>query len=314
MFDYCAPPTYETGYVERHIKDLPTLKRLRKLFEEGEQVGVRIQIRPHLLRDTDCDLCDVSMQSPYPTAGTLMGYCTLPTTYSGRGLCRAVFGMNASDLSEEDLGDGLVLDAVSAILLSERGVDVGLPRELDLRAALERTEVPFLIPDDRKGRVTAMNNECKLLHVRPTKDAVPMLYGQTPKGDRLICYRYENQKGQRFLVYLFDGMSLHPDSGLIQGYLSQGVVTRGVEWISRRALPAGCEGHPQLYMICRESEKALIVGLFNCHADSIYVPRVRLSEEYGSLECLNTEGVLKGNCVELGELGAYAWAAFRVEK
>ena len=314
MFDYCAPPTYETGYVERHIRDLPNLKRLRALFAEGEQIGVGVPIRPHLLQDADCDLCDVSMQSPYPVAGVLMGYCTLPTTYSGRMLTRAVFGTNTQDLSDADLDDGVILDAVSAILLRERGVDVGLPKDVDLRAAFERTRVPFLIPVDRKGRITTMNNECKLLNVQPVEMAIPMLYGQTEEGERLLCYRYENARGQRFLVYLFDGMSLHPDSGLLQGYLSQAVVTEGVEWVARRALPAKCEGHPQLYMMCRESEKALIVGLFNCHADSICVPKVRLSEEYGSLECLNTEGVLKGNCVELGELGAYAWAAFRVEK
>ena len=116
------------------------------------------------------------------------------------------------------------------------------------------------------------------------------------------------------MVYLFDGMSLHPDSGLLQGYLSQAVVTEGVEWVARRALPAKCEGHPQLYMMCRESEKALIVGLFNCHADSIYAPRVQLNGEYKRLKCLNTEGRLRGDQVELEELGAYAWAAFRVEK
>ena len=74
MFDYCAPPTYETGYVDRHVRDLPLLKRLDERFRGmGEQVGVRVAIRPHPFRDSDFDLTSAQMLSPYPAAGVLMG-------------------------------------------------------------------------------------------------------------------------------------------------------------------------------------------------------------------------------------------------
>ena len=314
LFDYTAPPTYETGSVARHVRDLPLLSRLRESFAQGEQIGVRVAIRPHLLKDTDCELSTPKMLSPYPTAGVLMGYCAIPTTYSGRPLCHAAFGVNALDLTEEQLSQGVILDAASAILLTERGVDVGLSQGQDLRASLEPATVSFLLPAQRDWRIVSLDGGCRLLKVSPAPSALPLLYGAEGAREHLLCYRYENAKGQRFLVYLFDGMSLHRDSGLLKGYLSQSVVTEGVEWISRRPLPAKCMGHPSLYLMCRQSENALLVGLFNCHADSIPAPTVELNDTYKALECLNATGELKGDQVILSEIPAYSWASFRVER
>ena len=50
MFDYGASPEYETGYIYHHVHDLPALRQLEKIFSEGEQVGVRVQIDPDLIR------------------------------------------------------------------------------------------------------------------------------------------------------------------------------------------------------------------------------------------------------------------------
>lgn len=313
MFDYTSSPFYEKGYVERHVRDLPLLKQMGKFFADGEQIGVKNVIRPHLLRDTDCDLITPSMQSPYPTAGILMGYCAIPTTYAGEGFCRAAFGQNIQDIADEDLGGGLILDAASAILLTERGVDVGLDPDADLRRSFLQATASRLLTPDGKEKALVLNGTCKLLVTQPNPNAVPMLCGIADGENRLLCYRYENQKGQRFLVYLFDGMSLHKDSGLLQGYLAQGAVTEGVEWIARRSIPAKCPGHPQLYILCKKSEKALTVGLFNCHADSIFAPTVTLDATYKSATYLNTNGTLNGNTVTLSELPAYSFAAFRVE-
>lgn len=314
MFDYTSSPTYETGYADRHMRDLPLLKQLRKLFSEGEQVGVKIVIRPNLLQDSDCDLITPSMLSPYPTAGILMGYNTIPTTYTGRALCRAAFGQNIEDIANDDLDGGLILDAASAILLTERGIDVGLDAKATLRSSFAQTTVTRLISADQSERAIALNGMCKLLVTNPNAGAIPMLYGTASGEDHLLCYRYENACGQRFLVYLFEGMSLHKDSGLFQGYLSQKVATEGVEWISRTPLPAKCHGHPQLYQLCKKTETGLLVALFNCHADSIFEPTITLFDSYQRASYLNTSGSLLGNTVTLSELPAYSWVAFYVEK
>ncbi len=307
MFDYTASPLYEKGYVERHVRDLPLLKETGERFATGEQIGVRIVIRPHLLKDSDCDLVTPQMLSPYPTAGVLMGYCSLPTTYTGRGICRAAFGQNVQDLADGDLDGGLILDAAAAILLTERGVDVGLDPRVDLRGALIPTTATRCLTPDGKERALLLNGGGRLLTAQPRVGAELLLSCIADGTNRPLCYRYENQQGQRFLVYLFEAMSLHKDSGLLQGYLVQQATTRGVEWISRRPLPVKCMGHPQLYLLCKEREAEMTVGLFNCHADSIYAPTLTLDREYASVECLRGEGRLEGTTLTLPELPAYSW-------
>ncbi|MBQ8432770.1 MAG: hypothetical protein IJX28_07790 [Clostridia bacterium] len=309
MFDYTASPFYETGYVERHVRDLPLLKETGERFAAGEQVGVRIVIRPHLLKDSDCDLITPKMASPYPTAGVLMGYCTIPTTYTGRALCSAAFGQNSMDLSREDLDGGVILDAAGAILLTEKGVDVGLDPRADLRGSLISTIATRCMTPDGEERALLLNGGCRLLTATPRAAAEPLLSCVADGTDRLLCYRYENSRGQRFLVYLFEATSLHRDSGLLQGYLVQQATTRGVEWISRRPLPVKCMGHPQLYLLCKEEDDRLTVGLFNCHADSIYAPTLTLDRDYQRVECLRGEGVLDHRTLTLSELPAYSWTA-----
>ena len=314
MFDYTASPFYEKGYVAHHVRDLPLLKEIRRTFSEGEQIGVKNVIRPHLLKDTDCDLITPTMLSPYPVAGVLMGYCSIPTTYTGNAICRAAFGQNIQDIPDDDLGGGLILDAASAILLTERGIDVGLEPSPALRDSFVQTTATRILSAYEKERAMLQNGGCKLLAITPKSTARPLLFCNADGKTHLLCYLYENAEGQRFLVYLFEGMSLHKDSGLLQGYLVQQATTVGVEWISQKALPAKCTGHPQLYLLCKQNREKLTVGLFNCHADKIFAPTVTLNEPYQSATYLNTTGTLLGDRVTLSDLPAYSWAVFTVEK
>jgi hypothetical protein len=243
-----------------------------------------------------------------------MGFCGIPTTYTGKAICRSAFGQNIQDISDEDLDGGLVLDAASAILLTERGVDVGLAVSKDLRNSFVDITISRILRGDEKERVMLLNGACRLLIPTLHENAVPLLYRGDTAEKEVLCYRYENAEGQRFLVYLFEGMSLHNDSGLLQGYLVQQVTAQGIEWISKKTLVAKCQGHPQLYMLCKQKGEKLTVGLFNCHADSIMTPVVTLAKDYKRMTCLiNTDGTLNGNTVTLSEIPAYSWAAFSVE-
>ena len=191
---------------------------------------------------------------------------------------------------------------------------MGLDASLDLRAAFLHTIATRMISPDGEERALLLNGACRLLAVTPKENATLMLLCSADGATHPLCYRYENADGQRFLVYLFDAMSLHKDSGLLQGYLAQAAATAGVEWISQRPLPAKCQGHPQLYLLCKRDGKKLTVGLFNCHADSILAPVVTLDKCYQKLICLNTNGKRTGNTVTLSELPAYSFAAFAVEE
>lgn len=314
MCDYVSPPDYEMGYLEYHCRDLPVLRGIEEVFEGREQLGVRVEIRSQPLKESDCALTSVHIQSPYPTAGSLLGHNGIPTTYRDRGICRAAFGETVNGLDDAALGGGLILDAVSAILLTERGIDVGLPDGVSLRDAFVNTEVPYLLSSDRFVRTLTKDREARILCVTPCNGAGIMLLGETPEGECPLCYRYENADGQRFLVFLYEGLSLNHHSGLLRGYLVQSVLTSGIEWVARKPLPASCMGHPDLYLICAGDGTSLTVGLFNCYADPVFAPKVKLNGEYRKLSGLNTSGTVEGNTVTLADIPPFSFAMFTVRK
>jgi len=90
MYDYTSPLGYETGYLDAHERDLPALEKLEKMFAAGEQAGVRVCVEPHLIAESDSDLTPPYTQMPRPIAGTMLTRCSIPTTYTGKGLCRAM--------------------------------------------------------------------------------------------------------------------------------------------------------------------------------------------------------------------------------
>ncbi|MBQ8344978.1 MAG: hypothetical protein IJY42_01790, partial [Clostridia bacterium] len=134
-----------------------------------------------------------------------------------------------------------------------------------------------------------------------------------------VAYKYENKNGERFLVILFEGDSLYDastracDSGLLKNYVTQRVLIESLPWVSRQAIPAYCEGNPDLYLMCAEEENSLTVALFNCFADALTQPIVTLGKKYSRIECINCSANLSGNHVTLtSPLHGFTYAAFRV--
>lgn len=315
MCDYISPPNYEPGYLDYHCRNLQTHRAIERAFAGKEQQGVRIVIRPQPMGQADLDLTTPQIQSPYPTAGSLLGHCGIPTTYRDKGICRAAFGETVGDLTEEELGEGLILDATAAILLTERGIDVGLDATAPQRQSLQMRKIGFLNSANGNVRALMVDGEARVLVTEPNESAVISLRAETADGEIPLCYRYENAKGQRFLVFLFEGLSLNFHSGLLRNYLMQAILTEGIVWVSRRLLPVSCMGHPDLYIICAGDEKSLTVGLFNCYADPIFSPRVFLGDAYSRFVGVNISGELESECeVRLDDIPPFSFAVFTVEK
>lgn len=314
MYDYVSPLGYETGYLDAHERDLPALEKLEKMFAAGKQAGVRVCVEPHLIQESDSDLTPPYTQMPRPIAGTMLSRCSIPTTYAGDGICRAVFGEAATRLSESALDEGLVLDAVSALLLTERGVDVGLAKGQDLRKCLRELSPTRVLDADGSPDVLIRAGG-KFLISRLAESACVKLSVTAQEEILPLCYTYENAKGQRFLVWLFHAATIARDSDLTQGYLIQKAMTEGVEWVARKPLPIKCEKHPQLYVMCRKGEKTHTVGLFNCFPDTIFAPTLTLDGRYTKVtDSVNTSATLAGNTVTLSDVPPFSFCAFTVEK
>ncbi len=314
MYDYVSPLGYETGYLDAHGRDLPKLEKLEKMFSAGKQAGVRVFVAPHLIGESDSDLTSPYSQMPRPIAGTMLSRCSIPTTYTENGICCAVFGEAVTKLPESALEEGLVLDAVSAMLLAERGVDVGLAQGQDLRACL-RELAPNRVLDEDGTPDVLIRASGKFL-TAALKEKAHTLLRVMANGETLpLCYTYENEKGQRFLVWLFHAATVARNSDLTEGYMIQKAMTTGVEWVAKKPLPAKCEKHPKLYMMCSENGKTLTVGLFNCFEDTVFAPTVTLNGTYAKVaDTVNTTATVSGNTVTLTDIPPFCFCAFTVEK
>ena len=314
MFDYVAGPELELGYLRAHQENEPFLHTVSALFKGGANAGVRVIARPHTMKNADLDLTGLDPNTPRPIDGFMLGSCGIPTVYRGKGSCNSVFGENARAHDLSLLGEGTMLDAVSAVILTERGVDVGL----ESLGTLSPKTVSFLRTQDPAYKSCITDGKARILSAPLKPTATPLLFSTTPTGDYPIAYRYENAAGQRFLVFLFDSSSIYSEthvgiSGLLKNYATQQALTETLPWLARRPLPAYCTGNPELYLMCQKEESAATVALFNCFADAIPQATVYLDEAYSRIECFNCTATVEGNKVTLtGKLHAFEAAAFRV--
>lgn len=313
IFDYVSEPLYETGYLERHCRMLPLEREIGELFEGKVQCGVSVPIRPGLLRDADLSIGVKSQLYPYPWAGAFLSVNSIPTVYKVDGICTAVFGEEARHIEEERINKGAVLDAVSALILSERGIDVGLRTML----SLEYGAVNELLDLKSLTRVSVWKGDCRIMKAELSNN-VSVLIEAVFNGESVpLAYCYENEDGQRFLVYLFDSMAFSTNPNLLRGYLGQKILIDYIEWISKEKLPATSVKNPELYIMTsrKESDGTLAVALFNCYPDSILEPVIKLDSEYRNIRFINCEGRLDGDTVTLLKpLGAFEMCAFEVFK
>lgn len=312
MFDYVAGPQLETGYLALHRDGLPLGEAVRRGFPHGANCGVRVLSFSHPYRTADLSLSSLNQRSPVPHDGTLLGSCGIPTLYRGKGVCCSLFGENARKAALSVAEEGLVLDAVSASILTQRGVDVGLEQA----EPLAWKTVSFLSTADPTYKSFITNGRARFLPATLKPQAEPLLFDEaTP-----VAYRYQNEAGQRFLVFLFEGDSLFSengvsDSGLLRNYPVQQVLAETLPWVGRQPLPAYCVGNPELYLMCAEENGRLTVALWNCFADPVVNPTVTLGKEYRKLECVGCTATLQGNRVTLtSRLHGFDFAMFSVEE
>ena len=302
MFDYMASIGYESGYLERHIKNQSLYSEIERIFGDKRAVGVRVYESMDKVRTMDlsgiADPDKYAAESFFSYAARLLADNSIPTTYEGAGVGIA-FGENARYLPEEALEHGLILDIPAARILMERGVDVGLEAIGD---CLQNSALYF--PCDGE-RIPANYRPEVARAIIPKRSARVVTYSAC--GDRLSpdAIEYEDERGRRFLVYAFDGALV--DENRYRNYSTQRQLAASVEWISRGRLPAVCLGNPDLYMICKENESGMAIGLWNMFPDEIASPVITLSRSYRSAEFINCRGRLEGDRIILSEISPYGY-------
>lgn len=273
MFDYCASPAFETTYLEHHENDLPLLKKVTERFSCSTPVGVRVHIAPHTLKNADLDLDPAGDQTPYPSAGLALQHAGVPTVYRGQGFTDAAFGEAARTLDADALQNGLFLDASAAVILTERGIDVGLSAP-DRSWHYTETSVSALKTHDPEEYATIWGGGGRMLDAILRDSAEVLLYALANGKELPLLYRYENENGKRFLVTLISGRSFHGRLGIPHSYLYGALLKKGLEWITRAPLPLLLPRKAGLYTIAAQKGSTQLLLLCNCSADELLSPTV----------------------------------------
>lgn len=335
MLDYNSAADYETGYVDRHLKNSECYTEIERRFK-GDTVGLRIFEYPRLLETLEFGE-DYPLEK-YGSYGFLplisqqfTGDNSLPTTYSDCGGASLVFGENASFIDDKMLSGGLILDAAAAKILHKKGIDVGFK---SYKRVASPTSEYF---NEYSEQVTATTYDSSVFYSFELKDGAKQLstFFRTPPGLGVIpsidnielydgfpaCYNYENENGQRFMVYAFTALTAAVgnegwSSGVFRSYTRQKQLGDGIKWLQRgRALPAMCYGNPELYILCKKNGNELTVGLWNIFSDSVINPKIVLDGEYTELDCYNCEGEIVGDSVILNDdIPPFGYAFFTVQR
>lgn len=83
----------------------------------------------------------------------------------------------------------------------------------------------------------------------------------------------------------------------------------------RHSLPVRITAEaPDLYMICKENDHAISVGLWNFSLDAVPQQELLLAKAYTDAEFLNCTGRLNGKKIILPEMQPYSFAGFTMKK
>lgn len=311
LLEYIADLDGESGYLRRHLRNVPLYRAIAEHFDDKTPCGIRVFEVPHkyermeIPKRLENRIYDLQLTCFNP-ASKLLSPVGLPTVWSGDGVGTAVFGENAKYLPESDFGNGLILDARAAEILSARGLDVGLRQSNGILEAEALAPLEHYLSDDL--RVLSFGQPIRDL---TTDDRViPETTFLTSDGKRTVIssYRYENAAGQRFFVLCSDAYGSVERYHRVYG--RSRLLARAAEWVSGKRLPAWTYGSPDLYLLCKQNADGLSVGLFNLFEDEALDTEIILGGQFREVTFFSGNGRLDGNRILLDDIPPFGFVGF----
>ncbi len=310
IIDYTSEPWYENGYFDAHMENLPLYNEIANAFNDKNAIGVRIYEEQRIIQNADLPENFVGenkmlnrwflQSSIIPTANAI------PTCYEGEGYFGMAFGEHAKYLPESAFNKGLVLDIKAAEILQSKGVDVGLVSKTDA----EYSSIEYFLKYK-----TAVPPYCqtKIYDIEIKENAEVLSVFKGDGKETPASYIYENENGQRFMVYAFNIEELLPRASELLSYTRAWQLADYSKWLGGKELPAVCIGHPMLYCIAKENENGRAFAYFNCHIDEVKNAKIDLSFKAKNVKFINCTGSYNENTVTIDYIKPYGFAAFTVE-
>lgn len=310
MIDYVQDPSYEQGYINRHIYYEPLRGAITKAFSGKKPAGIYVHEVMHKLENADCNgmsEADLFMQFT-PMSLNFAEACSLPISFEQNEFTKValIFGENAKYTDDNLLNMPLVLDAYAASILTQRGIDVGLDHTEEMQSPTKEVylETKESIPLETGGTFRKLE----------LKENATVL--STFENGEPAAYVYENAQGIRYLVYAFESEKIQALSTYWMSYPRQRQLFDALRWMEPSALPIEIVKEPGVYILCRKSEGSMAVGIWNFGQDLGMPGSIVCDEVYQSIECINDVKVaLVGNEVRMDSvIPPFGFAGFVLKK
>lgn len=307
--DYVSNVGYETGYLKHYLKNKPIYRKIDEHFSDKKHTGIRIY-------ESKCKVATMEMPNAlgtasdmeevfYSVAARVLTSSAIPTVYEGTGVTGIVFGENAYAIDEACFERGMIIDALAAKILSERGFDVGIER------FGANTPIKFQYINEDENYIIARKASAVDVTLKPGAEILSLGSQDLENPSIPFCYRYENAAGQKFLVFNCNAQTCEM---VLRHPANAKLIEDSIEWLSGERLPAFCHGHPNLYMQCKENESGTAIGLWNFFEDEVIDPIVQLGREYESAEFINCTGSLLGDKISLSDIAPYGFCGVVLKK
>ena len=309
--DYYSDFSYEKGYAQAAERNKTLYGQIEEMFAGKKCVGFYLA-EPFDRIDYAKELCVMPELSVIRSAPRkFLNDLSLPAVFEEGGV-NVIFGENARNIDKGILKYGSILDIKAALILKERGCDTGI----------EKCNVISTPEGGITEIYTEQSDNVNMMH-RPQYVYDCMLKAGV-SVQTVLCvgenrftasYVYENESGERYLVFCYDFNEMAPAWGYVRNYYRQKQVVKAAEWLNRKKLAAVCLGSPDLYIMTKTDGNSLAIGLWNHFADPVFTPEILLGEKYGRIKFINCDGVLKGDKIILSQpVNAFSYCFMEVTK
>lgn len=281
LFDYYSSPSYETQYQRIHVRNLPLYEAVEDAFRDTTPCGIKVYRPPHRITEAVLPKAFVGekpvMRSYFSKAAAMLARHAIPVAY-GESEYAVVFGDDA--LYFDGKPKRVVLDRAAALLLQEKGVDVGFT------LGAEAPHPTFEIFENERVLLQGIDGEATFFDLC-LKDGATV-QSRFDAG-AVASFTYGN-----FLILNFDAFTVGEASTLYGSYARGAQLQKFFGF----PYPAVC-GHADLYAICAERENEHVMLLQNLSIDPVFDFDIRLPRPCRRFRLIGGEGTLSGDRIRV---------------
>ena len=280
LLDYHSSPDYERKYEKIHIHNLDFYDIIEMAYNGKVSCGVRLYRPMHRITDSILPQeyigqYEVMKRFFSPAAAMLTGL-GIPVCYDGESKCAAVFGDDA--LYFEPNHEKVLLDLPAALLLQERGMDVGI-------TDAKKGSVPsFEFFGDEKTLLFNARGDFYDVELKEGAKVMSRFNNGAPS-----CFTYKN-----FMVLTFDSATVGESSTVFCSYARQNQLLTFFDG----PFPT-IRGTAGIYSLCAAEHNKQAVLFENLSIDPIYDCRIQLPGKCKTFSLYGAEGYLEGDAIHI---------------